>query len=168
MTAGGSGICAQLWKHVFKPKGLVQAAVELLESCPSCADDRGYVGGCPACIQAGECIKFNDFLCKSSALKIGKHLLARMQKTEIYKMNEKEFQQESVGSATSHDGDGDRPRSVKKLRENDAGMTSPRRKKRQRAMRAAKDIENARQRQTVVGRPSWPLDRTDGPDQQEA
>ena len=90
VTAGGSGITAQSWKFVFQPKGLIQAAVDLLECCSSCSEDRGYDGGCPACIQAGECIKFNDFLSKSSALIIGKILLKRMEQTELYKLNKKE------------------------------------------------------------------------------
>jgi ATP-dependent helicase YprA (DUF1998 family) len=149
---------------VFKPDGLLQAALDLLSSCPSCSDDRGYTGGCPACIQAGECIKFNDFLCKSSALKIGKHLLARMQKTELYKKNEKESKEELAG--VSEASDSETSTCEKKQREKD--MSSPRRKKRQRAVRAAKDIERARQRQMVVGRPSWPLDRSNGPHHQNA
>jgi hypothetical protein len=90
-VAGGSGITAQLWKFVFQPKGLIQAAIDLLECCSSCSDNQGYDGGCPACIQAGECIKFNDFLSKSSALIIiGKNLLKRMEQTEVYKLNKNE------------------------------------------------------------------------------
>ncbi|KAL3923965.1 MAG: hypothetical protein SGILL_001340, partial [Bacillariaceae sp.] len=116
----------------------------------------------------GECIKFNDFLCKSSAVKIGKHLLARMQKTQTYKLNEKECQEKSAGSSGPRDSDLSMPKSEKTKREHGTEVTSPRRKKRRRAMRVAKNIENARQRQTVVGRPSWPMDRADGPNHQEA
>jgi hypothetical protein len=55
-------------------------------------------------------------------------------------------------------------------RSSDLEAVSPRRKRRQRALRVAKDIEGARRRQTVVGRPSWPMDQSDGPAryQQEA
>lgn len=162
--AGGSGIVAQLWRHVFTPKGVVQAAIDLLESCPSCSDDKGYTGGCPACIQAGECLKFNDFMSKTSALVIAKRMLTRMQTTDFYKRNkealkvaeEKEKSKDMVETATS---------SRKRLCVDEA--TSPRRKKRERALRTAKDINHARQRQVVVGRPSWPMDRSDGPARQQ-
>lgn len=153
--AGGSGITAQLWKSIFQSKGLVQAAIDLLGHCPSCADDVGYTGGCPACIQAGECIKFNDFLCRSSALIIAKHMLKRMEKTESYKQNLKEQMQQ---------------RDNHKKRTNRDGFSSPRRENRKRAMRSAMDIDAAKQRQLVIGRPSWPMDRSEGipREQQEA
>ena len=156
--AGGSGITAQLWKSIFRPDGLVQAAINLLATCPSCADDVGYTGGCPACIQAGECIKFNDFLCKSSALIIAKHMLKRMEKTEIYKRNLKE--QLEINNESS----------VTNGALNQKTLTSPRREKRKRAMRAAMDVDVAKQRQLVIGRPSWPMDRSDAlpREQQEA
>lgn len=152
VTAGGSGITAQLWKSVFQPKGLIHAAIDLLECCSSCLEDRGYDGGCPACIQAGECIKFNDFLSKSSALIIGKNLLERMEQTELYKLNEKEND--------TLESNGEKQHVTKEI-------TSPRTRKRQRTMRAAKDIDPARQRQMVIGRPSWPMDRSDGPPQHQ-
>jgi DEAD/DEAH box helicase domain-containing protein len=151
--AGGSGICAQLWKTIFIPKGLVEAAIGLLEDCPSCSSDKGYEGGCPACLQAGECIKFNDFLCKSSGLIIAKHLLKRLKQTRLYEMN--------AGSKLEG---GPKEESFKVARQMDArDVTSPRRKARERAMRNAKDICSARNRQVVVGRPSWPMDPSHGP-----
>jgi DEAD/DEAH box helicase domain-containing protein len=153
--AGGSGICAQLWKSVFIPKGLVEAAIDLLEDCPSCSTDTGYEGGCPACLQAGECIKFNDFLCKSSGLIIAKHLLKRMKQTELYKQNAKELEQEKTAESSKISHLKDSP-----------DVASPTRKARERALRTAKDISSARQRQIVVGRPSWPMDRSDGPRQE--
>jgi len=170
--AGGSGITAQLWKSIFRPKGLVQAAIDLLQTCPSCADDVGYTGGCPACIQAGECIKFNDFLCRSSALTIAKHMLKRMETTEIYKRNLKDQMQTEkeaslangeLDSATSH-------RSDPKKRTKSDTFASPRTQKRRRAMRAAMDVDVAKPRQLVIGRPSWPMDRSEGVprEQQEA
>lgn len=151
--AGGSGICAQLWKTIFIPKGLVEAAIGLLEDCPSCSSDKGYEGGCPACLQAGECIKFNDFLCKSSGLIVAKHLLKRLKQTRLYKMN--------AGSKLEG---GSKEESSKVARQMDArDVTSLRRKARERAMRNAKDICSARNRQIVVGRPSWPMDPSQGP-----
>lgn len=159
--AGGSGICAQLWKFVFQPNGVIHAALDLLESCPSCSDDRGYVGGCPACIQAGECIKFNDFLCKRSAYVIGTHLLKRMEQTELYKANVIAAAAESEKRSAEHQQQTDNPDNEKGKRRTMSNLEveeSPRRKRRQRAMRAAKDIEGAQRRQTVVGRPGWPMD----------
>jgi DEAD/DEAH box helicase domain-containing protein len=131
---------------------LIQAAIDLLECCSSCSDDRGYDGGCPACIQAGECIKFNDFLSKSSALIIGKNLLKRMEQTEVYKLNKNE--NDAVGN-------NEEKKHVATY------IASPRTIKRQRILRAARDMEPARQRQMVIGRPSWPMDRSDGPPQHQ-
>ena len=155
--AGGSGICAQLWKSVFVPNGLIEAAIGLMENCSSCSVDQGYQGGCPACLQAGECIKFNDFMCKSSGVVIAKHLLKRLKQTKLYQQNE----EDDLG----------KERASKKARTQtctDVAATSPRRKARERAMRTAKDIHFARQRQVVVGRPGWPLDRSDGSEQENS
>jgi DEAD/DEAH box helicase domain-containing protein len=154
--AGGSGICAQLWKFVFIEKGLIEAAINLLEYCPSCSDDRGYNGGCPACLQAGECIKFNDYLCRSSGLIIAKHLLKRLKKTELYEHNISKCRLDS-----------NKTNKLARL-DDSADVASPRRKARERAMRSAKDIAKASRRQVVVGRPSWPMDRSDGPRQENA
>ncbi len=156
--AGGSGICSQLWKCVFIPNGILEKALDLLEDCPSCSGDRSYDGGCPACLQAGECIKFNDFLSKTSGLVIGKHMLNRLQETEEYKQT-LEDQEES-----SRRDDEDKSRKVARS-PTSKDVTSPRRNKRERAMRKAQDLVHARDRQVVVGRPSWPMDRSDGPRQ---
>lgn len=154
--AGGSGICAQLWKSVFIEKGLIEAATNLLEDCPSCSDDRGYGGGCPACLQAGECSKFNDYLCRSSGLAIARNLLKRLKSTAAYAHNA-----ESKCSFISNE--------TSKLPRLDRSpdIASPRRKARERAMRSAKDMSKANQRQVVVGRPSWPMDRSDGQKRQQ-
>ena len=123
--AGGSGIVAQLWQHVFKPDGIIQAAIDLLDTCSSCSDDRGYTGGCPACIQVGECIKFNDFLCKKSALVIARHMLSRIESTDLYKKNESAGQNNSEGENDDDDNDStERPRKRTLPKE----VTSPRRK----------------------------------------
>merc|ERR1712194_15024 len=164
---------AQLWKTIFRREGLVQAAIDLLSSCPSCSDDVGYTGGCPACIQAGECIKFNDFLCRKSALIIAKHMLQRMEKTELYKKNleEKLEMTEESSTATKEDLDlSTEIRGDSKKGTRSGSFASPRREKRKRAMRAAMDIDLAKQRQLVIGRPSWPMDRSEGAprEQQEA
>jgi ATP-dependent helicase YprA (DUF1998 family) len=164
--AGGSGISAQLWKSVFTRKGIIQAAIDLLASCPSCSKDSGYTGGCPACIQMGECLKFNDFLCNESALAIAKHMLKRIEQTAIYMRAEMQPAQATLGDVRG-DNCGYSPNACSQKRLSSDESTSPRRKKRERAMRAAKDIDSARGRQVVVGRPSWPMDRSDGPPQQQ-
>jgi hypothetical protein len=87
-----------------------------------------------------------------------------MQKTELYK-NKKELSEESARLSKASDS----KTSTREKKQREKDMTSPGRKKRQRAMRAAKDIERARQRQMVVGQPSWPLDWSgDGPHHQNA
>jgi len=143
----------------------VQAAIDLLETCPSCADDAGYTGGCPACIQAGECIKFNDFLCKSSALIIARHMLQRLEKTELYKEKVNEMLNQASAEGSRADSEVS-PNYHKERKEKDL-FGSPRREKRKRAMRAAMDIDPARPRQLVIGRPSWPMDRSDGAPRQQ-
>ena len=181
--AGGSGICAQLWHHVFVPNGLVEAAIQLLEKCPSCSGDTGYEGGCPACLQFGECIKFNDYLCKSSGLVIAKHLLQRLKQTSLYKAafakkekgvstNKKTFDNmndsELVMSPTSRtsrcsdkSSDNDEELDRENMKEV-ASPQTPRKKARARALKCAKDIFGARDRQVIVGRPTWPLDESSG------
>jgi ATP-dependent helicase YprA (DUF1998 family) len=136
---------------IFIKKGLIEAAVELLEYCPSCNPDNGYEGGCPACIQVSECIKFNDFLCRSTGLIIAKHLLNRLKKTDIYMKNTTKVESSDSKMAPT----------LLRL-QSSVDITSPRRKARERALRSAKDISKASQRKVVVGRPTWPMDRSDG------
>mmetsp|Transcript_34013 Transcript_34013/g.82469 ORF Transcript_34013/g.82469 Transcript_34013/m.82469 type:complete len:1203 (+) Transcript_34013:185-3793(+) len=157
---GGSGICAQLWKSVFIENGLIEAAINLMESCSSCSNDHGYSGGCPACLQAGECIKFNDFLCKTSGIIVGKHLLKRLKQTDVYLHNMKKKAEADA------DADTETPQKLART-SGSPDIASPRRKARERAMRSAKDISGASQRQTVIGRPSWPMDRSEGSSRQE-
>ena len=160
--AGGSGVCAQLWKSVFIPNGLVVAAIDLLQACPSCSVDLGYGGGCPACIHAGECIKFNDYLCKWSGLIIANHLLRRIKRTDQYKKNAMELQ-----GRENEEKREDKPLE-KVARTIDAGdVSSPRRKAREKAMKNAKDISSSRERLVVVGRVSWPMDRSVSASKQE-
>jgi len=171
--AGGSGICAQLWKCVFIPNGVLEKALELLLECPSCSDDRGYDGGCPACLHAGECIKFNDYLSKSSGIVIANHMIRRIQETDIYKAKVTELKtnedhctmDEDMNKNLSSDVDQNdiegmttsRARSPRIM----IDISSPRRKHRERAMRLAQDrVSSTRDRQVLVGRPSWPMDRS--------
>ncbi|KAL3943355.1 MAG: hypothetical protein SGBAC_002596 [Bacillariaceae sp.] len=159
--AGGSGICAQLWKTVFIENGLIESAINLMESCSSCSHDHGYSGGCPACLQAGECIKFNDYLCKSSGLVIAKHLLKRLKQTDAYLYNTKKQAEADAADVE------ETPQKLARTSRESPDIASPRRKARERAMRSAKDISGANQRQMVVGRPSWPMDRSEGSSRQE-
>jgi DEAD/DEAH box helicase domain-containing protein len=186
--AGGSGICSHLWKSVFVPNGLVERAIQLLEGCPSCSGDAGYQGGCPACLQFGECIKFNDFLCKSSGLIIAKHLLHRLKQTDLYQTAVLRQEQERAVAVGSMGGNGtddsDRSASTGLCRSPGcksslatsashdhhyksstiapASPPTPKRSARKRALQNAKDMAKARDRQLVVGRPTWPGDESSG------
>lgn len=131
--AGGSGTCAELWKSLFVPNGLLEAAVDLLANCASCCHERNDLG-CPACLQSGQCTNFNQDLSRSAALVIGRRMLKRLQQSEQYKDN----------------------RSSRESPINEA--STPRKKARTQALRHAKDMSSAKERLFVVGRPSWPTD----------
>ncbi|CAB9498630.1 dependent helicase HRQ1 [Seminavis robusta] len=143
--AGGSGTCAELWKSMFIPNGLLESAVELLESCPSCQQDNNDLG-CPACLQSGECVKFNAFLSRSAGLCIGKRMLQRLKQSDRYKANVKASEEEPETRERPTNDDG-----------------TPRKKRRTQALRHAKDLDSARGRLFVVGRPSWPTDQDNMP-----
>jgi DEAD/DEAH box helicase domain-containing protein len=134
--AGGSGVCKQLWSCFFRPDSLMNAAIDLLDECSSCSSDEGYDSGCPACLHASNCMKFNTHLSRSAGAKIGRRLLSRIQETEQYRQNE----------GSTKEGE----RCVQKL--------TPRRDARRKAVNSAKELHGARERQFVVGRVSWPLD----------
>jgi DEAD/DEAH box helicase domain-containing protein len=134
--AGGSGCVAQIWESFFKPNGILEAAIELLENCSMCSVDPSYDAGCPACLHSSNCIKFNMHLSKSAAIIVGKHMLDRLQSTERYKRNA-----ESCDNIV-----------------NDSVISTPRRKARKKAMRKAMEMHSARDRQFVVARAPWPLD----------
>lgn len=140
VRAGGAGTSAQLWKHIFKPAGVLEAAIDLLSECPSECHKNSYKGGCPGCIQAVPCINFQEDLCKKTAILIAKRVLGRIKMTNLYQHN--------LQTATTVSLE----------------ICSPRRRKRERALRKASDLESARKRSIVVGRPSWPADisSTDG------
>ena len=94
LRAGGDGTCNQLWKHIFMPNGLIDAALDLLQNCPSCSLQSDYQGGCPACIQAGQCLKFNQDLSRSAGVTIARRMLDRIKSTDLYKENSELFGRE--------------------------------------------------------------------------
>ena len=155
--AGGSGTCAELWKSLFMPNGLLEAAIKLLKDCLVCSQcvDDSYDGGCPACLQSGQCVKFNQFLSRSAALVIGKRMLKRLQLTSLYQRNA------SWSNANKLD-----------LRENiertieDSDNNTPRKKARTHALRNAM-VKSTGERLFVVGRPTWPTDEENMPGKQE-
>jgi DEAD/DEAH box helicase domain-containing protein len=138
--AGGSGSCDRLWKSLFYPESLLDAAVELLEECASCRRDSSYDGGCPACLHASNCIQFNSHLSRSAGAVIGKRIIQRIQETDLYQQFAKAATEDPNASKAA-----------------DSPIT-PRRKARSKALEKAKEMRSARDRQFVVGRPSWPLD----------
>lgn len=139
--AGGSGTCAELWKSLFKPNGLLEAAIDLLANCSSCRQEENDLG-CPACIQSGQCLKFNQFLSRSSGLVIGRRMLKRLHQSDLYK-----------DTAT--------PKTLE--RNQPMEDSTPRKKARAQALRHAKDMAAAKERLFVVGRPSWPTEQDDTP-----
>ena len=132
--AGGSGTTAELWKSLFMPNGLLEAAIDLLANCSSCCQEENDLG-CPACIQSGQCLKFNQFLSRSSALIIGRRMLKRLMQSDPYKDIANAMEAVSVEVTET-----------------------PRKKSRDKALRHAKDMTSAKERLFVVGRPSWPTD----------
>jgi len=128
--AGGSGTSARLWDQIFEPNGLIESAIGLLTHCPSRCHHSGYVG-CPACIQAIPCSDFQNGLSIPAAIAIARHLLRRI------KSNICSYQSESS------------------LVNSPCTSISPRRKKR---LVDAADLERARKRHILIGRPSWHTD----------
>lgn len=83
-------------------------------------------------------------------------MLQRIQKTEIYKRNEKDQLNDDTSISA-----------MPTTKKDTESIASPRREKRKRAMRVAMDNNSARQRQLVIGRPSWPMDISDGTPRQQ-
>lgn len=137
--AGGSGSCERLWKHFFVPKdNIMDAALDLLRNCDSCNGDDGYEGGCPACLHAPQCLKFNMNLSRSAAVVVGERMLERIKMTDLYEENEKAW------TAT------------KQLPLSPSRNLTPRRRARREALKKAKQMRKAQDTQFVVGRASWP------------
>lgn len=140
--AGGSGTVARLWKSFFcQSNNILDAALDLLQGCSSCQIETDYDGGCPACLHAANCMKFNLNMSRSAAIVIAKRTIQMIKRTEAYKCSGLE----SIGP------------DIMKSQQVDAKDTTPRRKSRNRALQKAKDMEGASERQFVIGRPSWPL-----------
>lgn len=132
--AGGSGCAERLWKHFFLEKdNILVAAIDLLQNCSSCESDTTFDGGCPACLHLSNCLKFNQYLSKSSAIVIGKRMLERIKESQLYKENcyLKNHESKIITNSTTY-------------------RTS--------ALAKAKQLQGAKNRSYVVGRPSWPMD----------
>jgi DEAD/DEAH box helicase domain-containing protein len=142
VRAGGAGTSAQLWRHFFKPKGVLEAAIDLLSECPSECDSGRYKGGCPGCIQAVPCINFHEDLCRKSGLQIARRMLGRIKNTRFYQVNAEQIQNKNAQIPV-------------------VDLGTPRRKERQKALKNASNLVSARKRNIVVGRPSWPTDNAD-------
>ena len=161
--AGGAGITSRLWRHFFRPGGILSSAIELLEHCSTCSDESGFKGGCPGCIQSVPCINFHEDLSRPAGLRIARRLLKRIEQSALYKENAKALAKEKEENAKVNEGNGviesassagatpDRPT-------NEVTKDTPRRLARKRALEFAKDLESAKKRSVVVGRPSWPAD----------
>lgn len=133
VRAGGAGSSNQLWKHFFRPDGVLDAAIDLLSDCPLSCDSSTYKGGCPGCIQSVPCINFHEDLSRKAGLYIARRVLARIKKSNLYRLNcNVEDKETSVGT--------------------------PRETARNKALENAADLVAARSRNIVVGRPSWAED----------
>ena len=132
--AGGAGTCAQLWDHFFQSNGILDAVIDLLSECPSDCDSGLYKGGCPGCIQAVPCINFQEDLSRSAGLYIARRMLARLKYSPMYDAQD-----------TRSRGKG---KSVVEFET----------EKRKKALRNASNLQSARQKGVIVGRPSWPTD----------
>ena len=130
--AGGSGSTERLWKSFFREQGIVDAAIALMEQCSSCSAEVNYNGGCPACLHAPNCLKFNNYLSRRSAIVIGKRLSERLRKSDHF---------QAITTAPVSESN---------------CIGTPRRLKRKRALEQAKG--DSRDHGFVVGRASWPLD----------
>lgn len=159
--AGGSGNCAQLFKHLFVPDGLLEAAIDLMESCSQCRGERNYDGGCPACLHFGQCLKFNQDLNRTAAIHIGRRVLKRIQGTERYKANERQLDQENKDQEQNDAGGHEIPLSPDRRR-NVNNVSSPRRNARAKALRFAMEVKPTKEREVILGRPSWPTDGQNG------
>lgn len=132
--AGGSGCVERLWKSFFQPNGILEAAIDLLENCSMC--NHLHDSGCPACLHAPQCLKFNLNMSRSAAIIVGKRMLDQIKRTALYQENVAAVDGEKLGNE----------------------MT-PRRRARLKALKTAKEMHSARERQFMVGRPSWPMDQ---------
>ena len=149
--AGGAGITSRLWRNFFLPTGgILSSAIELLEHCSTCSDTSGFKGGCPGCIQSVPCINFNEDLSRPAGLRIARRLLKRIEQTDLYLENVNEAAEEKARNATCTP-----ERQEKRTK---VVSETPRRLSRKRALEHAKDLESAKRRGSVVGRPSWPAD----------
>ena len=148
--AGGAGITSRLWKHFFRPTGILSKAIELLEHCSTCSDTSGFKGGCPGCIQSVPCINFHEDLSRPAGLRIARRLLKRIEQTDLYRENVKEAAEEKARNVACTPER--QEKGTKVLRD------TPRREARKRALEYAKDLEPAKKRSVVVGRQSWPAD----------
>ena len=155
--AGGAGTVSRLWKHFFRPNGIVASAIELLQYCPTCSDDSGFKGGCPGCLQSCPCINFHEDVSRPAGLYLARRLARRLEQTHIFKKNAERLEEQRGASlATVSPPPGQATPDIHSKSESQS--SSPRRTLRKRALRYAKDLESAKKRSVVVGRPTWPTD----------
>jgi len=135
--AGGSGACKILWSLFFRDNGILASAIQMLEECSTCTTEQGYDGGCPACLHAPNCLKFNMHISRSAAVIIGKRMLNRIKCTELFRRNDVNYWESMSGQS-------------------DTKVSTPRRQSRAKALQTSKDMHLSKERQFVIGRASWP------------
>lgn len=165
-AGGGTHVSNKVWKNLDR---ILPAAISLLEYCATCcsssspAIEASYDAGCPACVQGVACVNFQDGLSRRAGLTIAKRMWRRLKNSSLLTNRVGDGKEALSQEASSTDMEsiltpnacGNKfscagPKDDEKL--------TPRKKLRARALESAKDLDKARKRQIVIGRPSWPLD----------
>ena len=156
---GGTHTTEQIWKQLHL---ILPAALAMLEDCPMCQMEQVYDFGCPSCLQGIPCTNFHDGLSRKAAIVIGRRMLARMQKTEYF-MN---CASKSHSQARCPHENGVPCTPTKKRLQQESPPSSsdgtPLKLSRAEALKRCKDLTGAKNRQFVIGRPSWPMDIVGG------
>jgi ATP-dependent helicase YprA (DUF1998 family) len=162
-AGGGTHVSNKVWRNLDR---ILPAAISILEYCTTCcssssAENDAYDSGCPACIQGVACVNFQDGLSRRAGLVIAKRMWIRLKNSSLFVACGKDGNETTPQLPSTEDNVSNCLNS-KTCSEyssvNNNYDTTPRKKTRARALETAKNLDNARKRQIVIGRPSWPLD----------
>ena len=158
VRAGGAGTSSQLWLHFFRPGGILESAIELLDDCPSCIDVKGYDGGCPGCLQAVPCVNFHQDISRRDGLIIAKRMLARIKQSDLYKAHSHNLKHDMI-LKSNHESESFKDENTDKSSKLRFKQIPS---KRSRALIEATDLVLAQKRSILIGRPTWPMDEAAG------
>lgn len=158
VRAGGGGVCSQLWRHLFsndiRNSGVLEAAIDVLENCESCSRSQSDVG-CPACLHSIPCMNFNQGLSRKSGSVIAKRLLQRVKSTKYSQYCCAGQRASDDGHFIDEYGEGKDRETVGATNASEE-KTTPRKLRRRKNFQNAFDLESAKKRHIVIGRPCWP------------